>query len=77
MVKLATFNTALKSFHFKKWKRKNLSFLDDLKKQYKYDGGDKRMSVLGFVKQEDIQRQYLLGDGCMVFQPVEGDEVLC
>ena len=33
------------------------------------------MSVIGFVNQDQIQRQYLLGDGCMIFQPVENDDV--
>ena len=46
------------------------------KENYKYNGGAKNLSVLGFVKQEDIPRQLVVGDGCMVFQPVDGDEVI-
>lgn len=30
--------------------------------------------MVGFVPQSEIQRHYLIGDGCMVFQPIEGDE---
>lgn len=48
---------------------------EDDKANHKYDGGPKSLAVFGCVKQDDIQRNMVLGDGCMVFQPVEGDEV--
>jgi len=43
--------------------------------EYKYDGGPKRFTVLGFVPQQRIQRQFLIGDGNMIFQPQTDDEV--
>jgi ATP-dependent DNA helicase 2 subunit 2 len=52
-----------------------LTSLEEVQENNKYEGGDcKSMAVIGFVNQDQIQRQYLLGDGCMIFQPVENDE---
>ncbi len=47
---------------------------DEDKTAYRYDGGAKRMSVLGFLPLAKLQRQLVLGDGCMTFQPVADDE---
>ena len=58
------------------WLDDNLSFLSDEEKaEYKYEAGPKNFSALGFVRQSAIQRQWLIGDGCMVFQAQDGDEV--
>nr|AIL94178.1 Ku80 [Tigriopus japonicus] len=51
-----------------------ITVADEDKAAFSYDGGPKSLCVLGFVPQDDIQRQWLLGDGSMVFQPVEDDE---
>ncbi len=49
--------------------------LGEDKELYQYDGGPKSMSIVGFVSQQQVLRQYLIGDGCMIFQPVQEDEV--
>ncbi len=51
-----------------------ITVTDEDKAEYKYDAGPKRMSVLGFVSQESLPRQCVLGDGCMAFQPQPEDE---
>ncbi|TRY72363.1 hypothetical protein TCAL_01009 [Tigriopus californicus] len=51
-----------------------ITVAEEDKASFSYDGGPKSLCVLGFVPQSDIQRQWLLGDGSMVFQPVEDDE---
>ena len=42
---------------------------------YKYDGGPKSMTVIGFIPVLKLPRNMVLGDGCMAFQPVDDDEV--
>ncbi len=47
---------------------------DEDKQNFTYESGPKNFSVIGFVARSEIHHHYLLGDGCMVFQPVEEDE---
>ena len=51
------------------------AFSEEDKTNFKYEAGPKNLAVIGFVSESQIQRQYLIGDGCMIFQPIENDEV--
>ena len=48
----------------------------DVDKASLYDGGPKSMVVIGFIKQTEIPIHLALGDGSMVFQPIEGNKVM-
>ncbi len=41
-----------------------------------FDGGPKSLMLVGFIKQSEIPIHLVLGEGSMVFQPIEGNEVL-
>lgn len=53
----------------------NFLHSEEDKTNFKYEAGPKNLAVIGFVSQDQIQREHLIGDGCMVFQPIENDEV--
>ena len=48
---------------------------DEDKATYAYEGGEKSLILMGFAPQAAIQMSFLIGDGCMVFQPPENDDV--
>ena len=39
-----------------------------------YQSGPKAFTVVGFVSDSEIPLHLVVGDGCLVFQPVDGDE---
>jgi len=47
---------------------------DEDKATYAYEGGEKSLILMGFAPQAAIQMSFLIGDGCMVFQPPENDD---
>ena len=57
------------------WELNGLIFFTDVDKASLFDGGPKSMIVVGFAQQSEIPIQLALGDGNMVFQPVEGNQV--
>ena len=52
-----------------------ITVTDEDKETYKYNGGPKAFQTIGFIPQREVQRQHLMGEGCMEFQPAEGDDV--
>ena len=49
-------------------------FHPDVDKDNLFDGGPKSMIVIGFIQQNEIPVHLLLGDGNMIFQPLEENE---
>ena len=49
-------------------------FHPDVDKDNLFDGGPKSMIVIGFIQQNEIPVHLLLGDGNMIFQPIEENE---
>ena len=39
----------------------------------KFEGGPKSMSLFGFLPKGQLKYEQVVGDGCMVFLPSEGD----
>ena len=39
----------------------------------KFDGGPKSLALFGFLAASQVKHHQLVGDGCMIFLPSEGD----
>ena len=55
--------------------KSNCFFLVDVDKASLFDGGPKSLVVVGFISQNEIPIHLAIGDGSMVFQPIEGNQV--
>ncbi len=53
----------------------NSFILVDVDKASLFDGGPKSLVVVGFIQQNEIPIHLAIGDGSMVFQPIEGNQV--
>eukprot|EP00096_Caligus_rogercresseyi_P006682 TRINITY_DN2339_c0_g1_i3.p1 TRINITY_DN2339_c0_g1~~TRINITY_DN2339_c0_g1_i3.p1 ORF type:complete len:692 (+),score=194.79 TRINITY_DN2339_c0_g1_i3:80-2155(+) len=56
-----------------KYGSKLITVSEEDKANFNYEGGAKSLKVIGFIKQDQIPHQYLLGNGNMVFLPTEND----
>lgn len=48
--------------------------VQDVDKASLFDGGPKSLVVVGFIQQNEIPIHLAIGDGSMVFQPIEGNQ---